>query len=263
MLPAVALTLAFLGQASTPPAPCSGDLIGNVESFSGAWTILPRNEAVSAHACILRGDSLRKNDGPSSGDITILFFGGEPFVRNCRKDACTGVFRVPTTAPADRPQGLVALFTSYWTSRPQRPPIFAVARGIGDEPLPAVAIYEFDRLKLGAAVAPLGSGAHRVRIQRQLPSTGPHMELTISTPDGIVAVPGILPGLYSLERIDESGAPAGAATAVLVLASPNQPIEKLYAEARAQVDTWRNKDPSVIRSFLTEVVMALYYQSAS
>jgi len=117
-------------------------------------------------------------------------------------------------------------------------------------------------LTLGTAVASLGAGDHRLRMQRQLPSPGPRTEFTISSADGSAAVPGLLPGLYSLERIDEGGAEAGAATAVLVLAGSNEPIETLYAEARAEVDTWRNTDSAIVRSFLTEVVLALYYRSA-
>lgn len=255
----VASLVVFLSSTTTEPPACSGDPIGSVDSVSGSWTILPRDEEVSQHACVYRGDSLRKNKAEAAAEISILFLSGEPFVRKCRANECTGVFRVPATLSTERPHGFAAFVASLWKAKPERPPIFTVARGVGTEPLPAVVVYESNRLKLGPAVAPLGSGSHRLTIQRQLPEAGPRTEVTVSGADGVVEIAEILPGLYALERVGDGSTQSGAATALLVLAGPNPAIETPYAEARAEVDAWRTSSPPAVRAFLTEVVMALYY----
>jgi len=187
---------------------------------------------------LVRGGRLEVNQtltATKSGELLVQCSDLRLMSYSCRLNPCTVQACVTQKAPGLdvrevelRKAGIGFLQWDRLTSRQPRSPIFAAARA-GGNPNDAVLRQEGESVHFGPALTRVLEGQYCLRI-RELPveSSAPPRVVTLTwdravEPEGMASVPGLRPGLYTLEvgapesggacRVDAEQVPAWVLTA--------------------------------------------------
>ncbi|SRR6266478_4756185 len=259
-MPLMLVLLCFFSLASTQTGK-NPEPIGMVDRVSGKWIRAQDGVELRRGELIFEGQTVLVERTTSASISIFMFATLQLWEKKCTEQSpCGGSYGppVPTTQ-----WGIFALFKSYWTPDRRLPPVLLAGRSFaGHGPNHALLQRLGTSVSLKPALEKVSAGLYTVKLS---PAPDPLSVNVVSArdaavrvgPDATPEIKGLTNGLYILTLVSEAGDTVGSNAVVLVSSSENGQVQEMWAEAKAQAQTWKAASPATVDIFLARVLYSL------